>query len=256
MKNKPSKPLKLSFLKKIKINLPAEKKSEMLRTSLLFAGSLFVCALVLSGISNLISPLAKSRAEGKVISAMERLVPAEKYEDIAITFDEALGVFSAKKAFKGEETLGYCIETKVRGYKGEIHMVVGTDTSGAVTGVEILSIKETPGYGDRISDDDFLASFKGKNSELTLVRKKTDKENEITAVSGATVSSNAVKEGVNHSIAVVTQIRAAEKKKAEEEEAARKAQEEAIRAEQEALMAEDAARSEDTALPKTEKGGE
>ncbi len=227
MKNK-----KLSFPKITFPVLSPEQKRELLKLVLILTAFLASAALILSGLFNLLRPLAERREEKRILSAMEKVFPADSYEAFEHNFDKALGVLSAKKVITAGETTGYCIETSANGYENRVHIVVGIDLQGAVTGVEILSIKETPGYGDRIDDYEFLSRFNGKNSELTVVRGEADDDNEISAVSGATVSSNAIKEGVNHAIAAVSQLRAEEKAKEAEEAAAALAAAEAAQAEE------------------------
>ena len=78
------------------------------------------------------------------------------------------------------------------GYAGDIEILVGVDTAGAITGLEILKHAETPGLGSKIATPEFRGQFKGKsikNPEQWAVLKDGGTFRQIT---GATISSRAV----------------------------------------------------------------
>ena len=197
-----------------------EKRKEIFKGVLTISASAIIAAIILGGASNLLGGIAEKNADKKVYDAMERMIPDAKYEKLMPGFDSAASFVTLYEAKKGGELSGYCVRTSTQGYKNLIDMLVALDVEGKVTGVEILAIDETIGYGKRIEGEEFLSQFKDKNEELTVVRGNADSSNKISAVSGATVSSNAVKEGVNRAIAAVSQLRAdAEEKAAAEAKA-------------------------------------
>lgn len=77
------------------------------------------------------------------------------------------------------------------GYSGNITIMVGVDPTGSVTGVEILSHAETPGLGDKITEDWFKQMFEGKNLDNADWRVKKD-GGEFDQITGATISPRAV----------------------------------------------------------------
>jgi electron transport complex protein RnfG len=96
--------------------------------------------------------------------------------------------------------VGYIFPAAAQGYGGEIKMFVGLDLNKDITGVKIVSQSETPGLGSQIAEVKygektpwFTSQFKG----LSMSRLNFDN---IQAVTGATVSSRAVLEGVKESI--------------------------------------------------------
>lgn len=97
--------------------------------------------------------------------------------------------------------LGCCVGIVENGFGGDIEMMVATDTSGAVVGVRILSMSETPGVGTKTRSDSFLSRFSGGDSFVIG-------EN-IDAISGATISSKAVVRGVNRAIAALPDLASA-----------------------------------------------
>ncbi|MBR3847762.1 MAG: FMN-binding protein [Oscillospiraceae bacterium] len=245
MKNKIS--FKKLLLARGSAKLSDNQKKEILASVIVISAILIIATLLLGVVANLLGGIAERNAKAYVFDAMERVMPAENYEKSEMQFDAATRIKSLYEAKNGDQLVGYCVETEANGYKNPIRIVVGVDASGAVTKVEVLSIAETSGYNSKIKDEDFLSSFSGKNEELTVVTGKADTSAKIAAVSGATVSSNGVKEGVNHAIAAVSQIRAEAEQKRLEEEKLQKEKEEQARLEAEKAAASENAEAEEAA---------
>lgn len=87
------------------------------------------------------------------------------------------------------------------GYSSEIKFTVGILKDGTVNGISILSISETAGLGMKANTPDFQNQFAFKNVEKFKYTKSGAKaENEIDAISGATITTNAMTNGVNSAI--------------------------------------------------------
>lgn len=98
--------------------------------------------------------------------------------------------------------LGYIVTvTDNEAYDGSLQMTVGIKIDGTVEGVSFLSLTETPGLGMKASDESFISQFKGKLVDFFKYT-KTDAaaDNEIVAISSATITTNAVTHGVNAAI--------------------------------------------------------
>jgi electron transport complex protein RnfG len=78
-------------------------------------------------------------------------------------------------------------------------MIVGITANGEVSGVKIVSHAETAGLGALAAKDEFLAQYKGGDG-FTVVKGESA-QGEISAISGATVTSKAVTLGVNIALA-------------------------------------------------------
>lgn len=108
---------------------------------------------------------------------------------------------------KEGNTLGYVlIVTDHEGYGGDIRFAMGIGMDGTLYGISFLSISETAGLGMR-ADEVLTPQFAGKNTgqfKVTKIGKKA--EDEIDAISGATITSNAVTNGVNAGLAYFEQI--------------------------------------------------
>lgn len=93
-------------------------------------------------------------------------------------------------------TVGYVFTTTAKSYGGDVRITVGVDAEGKVAGVKILDISDTPGLGMNADDADWLSQFIGKTFRIG-VNKNSPGENEIQALTGATITSNAVTSAVN-----------------------------------------------------------
>jgi Na+-transporting NADH:ubiquinone oxidoreductase subunit NqrC len=104
------------------------------------------------------------------------------------------------------DTLVAC-EFRGPGVWGPIEGIITLDSSlQRIAGVRVLVQEETPGLGDRIKDPDYLAAYSGKSTQEPLelaIRRKATLENEIDAISGATLSSQAMVKVVNDAVAAV-----------------------------------------------------
>ena len=97
------------------------------------------------------------------------------------------------------ETVGYVITvTSHEGYGGDIQISVGIETDGTVKGIEMLSISETAGLGMKATEADFKDQFKDKKVEKFSGEEGDDK---IDALSGATITTNAVTNAVDSALA-------------------------------------------------------
>lgn len=96
--------------------------------------------------------------------------------------------------FSAYDEIGKIYLVDSRGYGGAIEMLVGIDGQGRILKVCVIKHMETPGIGSKIvEDDDFLRQFEGMDvGDVDL--------GGVDAISGATVSSNAVVEGIKTAV--------------------------------------------------------
>ena len=111
---------------------------------------------------------------------------------------------SAHKAYVAGEFAGYCINVFEPGFGGNINMIVGVAPDMSFTGVEIISMSETPGLGAKAQDKPFIDQFAdNKIGMLEIAKNKKEvSENQINAISGATITSKAVVTGANNALEI------------------------------------------------------
>ena len=95
--------------------------------------------------------------------------------------------------------IGYVITVTAKdGSQSSITFSVGIQNDGTVNGYSITDISETPGLGMKAQEEDFYSQFEGKNVESFVVVKTTPSaDNEIESISGSTITSKAMANGVN-----------------------------------------------------------
>ena len=71
------------------------------------------------------------------------------------------------------------------------------DKNGAVSGISIIALGETPGLGSKINDDAFLQRFYGVKSDISIVKSEPKNENEVQGITGSTLSSKGMAKAVN-----------------------------------------------------------
>ncbi|GAA0085501.1 RnfABCDGE type electron transport complex subunit G [Clostridium sp. MB05] len=130
------------------------------------------------------------------------LPQAEGIKDMDINLDSEGNVKEIYEAVSGSDVVGYVLKINSKGFHGPIDFVVGISKDDKVAGVKVLSHSETPGLGAKISEDKFTSRFKGKpaNGYLEVVKTTPNKDNELEAISGATISSKASVTAVNEAI--------------------------------------------------------
>ena len=102
-----------------------------------------------------------------------------------------------------DQKLGYAFTvTNSEGYGGDIQFAMGVQDDGTLNGISILSISETAGLGMRATTEEFKSQFKDKNVEqFKYTKSGATADDEIDALNGATVTTNAMTNGVNAGLA-------------------------------------------------------
>lgn len=105
-------------------------------------------------------------------------------------------------AMKDGKAAGYVMTvTNHEGYGGDIKLAMGIQTDGTVNGISFLSISETAGLGMKAKEAAFYEQFAGKKVEQFVYTKSgASGGNEIDALTGATITTNAVTNAVNAGI--------------------------------------------------------
>ena len=100
------------------------------------------------------------------------------------------------------ETVGYVISVQSgEAYDGTLELSVGIATDGTVKGVEMLDISETAGLGMKADEAEFKDQFKDKNVEkFTYTKTGEDGDDMLDAISGATITTNAVTNAVDSAL--------------------------------------------------------
>jgi len=104
---------------------------------------------------------------------------------------------------------GYAFEAKGMGYQGDIRLIVGVKPDlKEMVGLAVMPTSETPGLGKRIEESEFREQFVGLDvsGPVQLVKGSRGAGNEISAITGATISSKAVIRILNKQMAEMRQL--------------------------------------------------
>lgn len=109
----------------------------------------------------------------------------------------------------GSDVIGYFVKAKPSGYGGAVEILTGIAADGKIVNVKLGQNSETPGLGSTIGEPKFKSQFNGKDASapLELVKGAASADNQISAVTGATITSRAMTNGVNAAIKAVLALK-------------------------------------------------
>lgn len=177
---------------------------------------LFVVALISVAILAVLNqvtmePIAQAEAAAKQEAYMA-VYPADEFKEVSADYtspepEAKVTVNTVLEAYKGGEQVGYVVDaTSPNGYGGDVQIAVGITNEGEITDFTVIAAaSETPGLGAKSTEEEFQSQFAGLSALQPVEFSKTGANrdnNEYDAISGATITSTAVKQAVNEAIAV------------------------------------------------------
>ncbi len=121
---------------------------------------------------------AVSDAEGKTVGSCEK-AELELLKDVD-------AVYIIKKA--DGNVFGYCVEASPMGFKNEVGVLVAVNSDASAKAVQIISLSDTKGIGDKVMLPEFLGKFAGKITGFS----KSETEMKDIIIAGATRTSKPV----------------------------------------------------------------
>ena len=169
----------------------------VLRLSLTLLVITAVMAAALAAVNQFTAPrIAELQAE-KTQEAIELVLPGGGEE---IAFTDATGLVSTVYA---SET-GYAVEVLPIGFDNTITMMVGIDHAGHILGIQVISHTETAGLGAVAAADNSAGqAFRDQFIALSGTLAVTKDGGTIDSITGATITSRAICNGVNAALACV-----------------------------------------------------
>ncbi|PHV71475.1 electron transporter RnfG [Sporanaerobium hydrogeniformans] len=153
-----------------------------------------ICVGSLGFINSLTTPIislnkekAEKEAMGQLLQEADDFVSVEEIDDPMIS--------SLYVGTKQGQSVGIVAKVTTNGYGGGIELMVGINKANKIMGVQILAHSETPGLGANAKNPSFINQFIDKTSPLKVT--KTTSDEEIVAITGATITSQAITDGVN-----------------------------------------------------------
>jgi electron transport complex protein RnfG len=177
-----------------------EMMSPALRLFAICLATAFCLAFVNSITKDTIAIRSQQVAEEQRMQALngaDRFEEVEGWEDQ----DETGLVDEVYAAFSGDKLIGYVFSATSSGYGGDIAVTVGIGSDSTITGISVGENQETPGLGSRVANEKFTSQYVGKDvsRQIKIVSGPDTADDEIQAISGATISTNAVNSAVQAS---------------------------------------------------------
>ena len=187
-----------------------EKSKNYMKTALTIGLKLLLICAVVAGVVSFVYSVT--------IDAYNANINAEIAASIETIFGALDGDVIESELYEGEldsdvraiymvkkngENIGYCINLTGKGFGGSMNLMVGYHTDKSVCGVSVVSHAETPGVGDKATKGEHLAQYEGLSGEMTIAKNENA---DVTAISGATISSKAIHAAVERANEVVASL--------------------------------------------------
>lgn len=153
-----------------------------------------VTALLLSGVNALTEEKIAENAE-----AEKRAAISEIFGDGIATeiYSESLsGITELYLVTKDGAPAGYAAQVAPLGFGGEMTVMVGVAEDGTVAGVKLIAHSETPGLGNRVGETAHTSKYIGQSADSL----------HVDAITGSTISSNALRSGVEAALSVYSTV--------------------------------------------------
>ena len=166
----------------------------VLRLALTLLAITAVVAAALAGVNSVTEPIIDSLNEAKTQQAIELVLPGGGQLADIPAVDAGVPV---SNVYKGNN--GYAVQVAPSGFDGAIDMMVGVDNEGKVVAISIINHTETAGLGavaaaKTSAGEAFRGQFAGTSGSVGTAKRGTGT---LDAITGATITSEAVCVGVN-----------------------------------------------------------
>ena len=160
---------------------------------------LAICIIIPLALSVTNKVTAKKIAELEAANSkknMQSLIDADNFEECEN------GGITYYAAINGGKTAAYIFTESSKGYGGDVSVMTAIKPDGTVAGVAILDVSgETPGLGQNAAKESFFSQYIGLKKGVSVLKNGAKAENnEVDAVTGATITSTAVTRAVNKAL--------------------------------------------------------
>ncbi len=182
-----------------------------MKETLTLAGKLLlitaIVAALLGAVNTVTAPMIEKNTEITFNENLKEILPeADKFDLDGTKLPETDGTATVSGVYCGMKedgtVVGYVADAlSPEGYGGDVAVMVGADVEGKITRVKVTEMSETPGLGAKCQSD-WIDQYSGLVSGIVVSKNGSagDNPNKIDAISGATITSNAVTSAVNASL--------------------------------------------------------
>lgn len=183
----------------------------MRKMVIVLTGVMILSGLVLAAAFGGLSPLIDQNRVNALNASLATIFEDQAAAD-EIDFEELdAGDQTIYEASSDGQLLGYAVRIQTPGYGGPITMLVGLSPDGEdILGISVVEQVETPGLGGNITQEEFRAQFDelAAGEPITYVKNVDPRkeDNQVQALSGATITSAAVVDGINEHVGPAREI--------------------------------------------------
>ena len=163
-----------------------------------------VVSLALAFTYKIANPIIVRNTEAAAVAARKQLLPeADQFtlvEDAEAQSSED-GKATVQEIYQAENGTGYVMTVETKSFGGSLIMMVGLNSEGSVTGVEVTEHADTPGVGTKNMDAVYLSQYNGLTALTSAGNIKKEAAQLASGgtfefISGASVSGQAIHSGV------------------------------------------------------------
>ena len=150
--------------------------------------------LALAATHYVTQPLIDANSEKSANEARAMVLP----EGDSFTAYDGKLVSGVDDCYIADNGKGMAVTSHAKGFGGDVTVMTGIDANGAITGVTVTDHSETPGLGTKDMTTDYLSQYK---SVTEAPEASISDDANIDAVTGATVTANAIYGSVGEALA-------------------------------------------------------
>lgn len=175
-----------------------EKKQSFAAPIIVLSCICLVVSIALAFTYSIANPIIIANNQKAADATRIVLLPAadsfEQVEDLepASSTD---GKAAVQEVFSAANGAGYVMTVQTSSFGGALTMMVGLDSEGAITGVQVTEHADTPGVGTKDMEASYLAQYTGMTALSSAANIKKE-ESPFVYISGASVSGQAIHSGV------------------------------------------------------------
>lgn len=180
-----------------------------------FAATLTLVALIAAGslawINEITKPKILEQQEKELTQALTYVLPGVQKENIVpIREDGEILYYEGYRDKDRTQFAGYALLVLSQGYSSTIRTLVGVDSTGTILAIKVLFQQETPGLGTRceeIRTGESVPWWQAQFSDKNALELAVDKDGgSIESITGATITSRAITEGISKHVKLVLDI--------------------------------------------------
>lgn len=167
---------------------------EVLKYGVILTSICLIASGLLAGVYSLTKPQIDKQAQAEIEASLKQVMPqASRFEPVMSSEE----ILYYKGFDKAGGISGVVFKAQAKGYSSIIETLVGLSNEEKIIAIKVISQNETPGLGTRIGEKTFSEQF---------VNRRADDISQVSAISGATISSSAVIKSVKEKLEEIQKI--------------------------------------------------